>query len=85
MPCHVLTWFVVTFDKMCFPANNTSEKQHRKVSAALKNQPAKIAMIKEIWATGERNRAEIARKVDVHPDSVERWIASALKTGDLKE
>jgi hypothetical protein len=58
----------------------------RKVSAALKNQPAKIVQIKEIWATGERNRAEIARMVGITPDdSVVRWIAAALKMGDLKE
>ena len=72
-------------EQMCFPANHTPEKQHRKVSAALKNQPAKIAKIKEIWATGERNRTEIARKVEVHPDAVTRWVADALKKGDLHE
>ena len=63
----------------------TIQQEQRKVSAALKNQPAKIAMIKEVWATGERNRAAIARKVEAHPDAVERWIASALKKGDLTE
>jgi len=67
------------------PLMEVEEKHHRKVSAALKKQPAKIARIKEIWATGERNRTEIARKVGVGSDSVTRWIAEALVSGDLAE
>jgi hypothetical protein len=56
----------------------------RKVSAPLKNQPEKIKRIKEVWATGERNRHEIARQVGAHKDAVTRWIKAALKSGELQ-
>ena len=47
----------------------------RKVSAPLSRQPEKIAHLKEIWASGERNQAEISRQIGAKEDSVNRWIA----------
>jgi hypothetical protein len=66
-------------------AQNEHVARTRKVSAPLRNQPEKIKRIKEVWATGERNRREIARQVGVHDDAVNRWIKAALIRGELQE
>jgi bifunctional DNA-binding transcriptional regulator/antitoxin component of YhaV-PrlF toxin-antitoxin module len=55
----------------------------RKVSAPLYRQPEKIAKLKEIWKTGQRNGSEIARQIGAKDDSVNRWIKKHL--GELNQ
>jgi len=39
--------------------------------------------IRELWGSGERNRAEIARQIDRPNRSVQKWIKEAIEKGEL--
>ena len=41
--------------------------------------------VRDLWEGGERNRTEIARKVDRPPRTIQIWIREEIEKGELEE
>jgi len=64
----------------------TKEKSASRTQKSLEKDANAIAKIKELWAAGVRNKAEIARQLPgFNPRTVRYWIDRALERGDLPQ
>ena len=53
-------------------------------SKQLSKNPAALEQIKSFWNEGERNRAEIARKINYPKATTSAVITKMIKAGELK-
>ena len=64
---------------------SATAKKPKSNKARLTDNPEALQSIRDLWQSGERNRAEIARRIGYAKATVAENIKKMLEAGDLEE